>query len=144
LANKNPKTKHDPQPSKTPKKAGFDENPLRLRPAWRIGALEMVDPFGWHVLNEVTLHEIREKLRNFESMTLSELVGPKKSSHMVDVDQLCKDARDRLAELHLDDIEQLLSLRLTGRKRVWGILEHNVVILLWWDPNHLVCPGIKD
>jgi len=143
MGNKNPKAKFQPQPTKTPKK-GFDENPLRLRPAWRVGYMEMVDPYGWHVLNAATLNEVREKLKSFESMFLSELYGPKKHSHMVQVDQLCKDARARLTELHLDDVEELLSLRLTGKKRIWGILEHNVVILLWWDPNHLVCPSLKD
>jgi len=144
MGNKHPKAKLQPQPSKTPKKAGFDENPLRLRPAWRTGSMEMVDPFGWHVLDATTLTEIREKLKNFESMFLGDLYGPKKKSHMVDVNQLSKDARDRLAALRLDDVEQLLSLRLTGAKRIWGILEHNVVTLLWWDPKHLVCPSIKD
>jgi hypothetical protein len=106
--------------------------------------MEMVDPFGWHVVDAATLHEIRDKLRSFESMFLGELIGPKKNSHMVQVSQLCKDAQDRLAALHLDDLEQLLSLRLTGAKRVWGVLEHNVVTLLWWDPKHLVCPSLKD
>lgn len=144
MGNKHPKTKSQPQPSKTPKKAGFDENPLQLRPAWRIGSMEMVGPFGWHVIDAATLHEILEKLKHFETMYLRDLYGPKKKSHLVEISQMSKDARDRLTALHLDDIEELLSLRLTGTKRVWGILEHNVVILLWWDPEHLVCPSLKD
>jgi hypothetical protein len=74
LANKHPKTKHEPQPSKTPKKAGFDENPLHLCPAWRVGAMEMRDPFGWHDLDDKTLREIREKLKSFETMTLACLI----------------------------------------------------------------------
>ena len=144
MGDKHPKAKLQPEPAKVPKKAGFDENPLRLRPAWRIGHMEMIDPFGWHLLDKATLHEIREKLKNFETMYLGDIFGPKKQSHMVDVSQLCKEAKDRLSDLRLDEFEQLLSLRLTGKKRVWGILEHNVIILLWWDPNHLVCPSLKD
>lgn len=143
MGNKHPKAKLQPEPSKTPKKAGFDENPLRLKPAWRIGSMEMVDPYGWHVVDQATLNEIREKLRNFETMFLGDIFGPKKPSHMVEVHQLSKPARDRLVALNLDDQEQLLSLRLTGKKRIWGILEHNIVILLWWDPDHLVCPSLK-
>ena len=144
MAHKKPKLRTEPEPSKTPKKAGFDENPNRLRPAWRIGRMELRDPFGWHVLDAATLHEIRERLRNFESMTLAEFIGPKKPSHMITVDKLCKDARDRLTALHLDDYEELVSLRVTGAKRIWGIVEHNVIILLWWDPDHQVCPSLLD
>lgn len=143
MTNKRPKTKFEPQVSKTPKK-GFDENPYKLKPAWRVGQMEMCDPYGWHELGVAALADIREKLKSFETMLLGDFVGPKKSSHLVDVEQLSKAARDRLAELRLDDYEQLLSLRLTGRKRIWGILEHNVVILLWWDPEHQVCPSLRD
>lgn len=142
MGNKHPKTKVDPQPSKRPK-AGFNENPLLLRPAWRIGSLEMCDPFGWHEIDTETLTVIRDRLRNFESMNLIDFFGPKKKSHMVPVDQLCKEARDRLTELHLDDLEELASLRVMWSKRVWAQLEHNVFILLWWDPNHRVCPGLE-
>lgn len=103
--------------------------------------MEMCDPFGWREIDGKLLLEIREKLKSFESMKLSEIIG--KDNHPVEVSRLCKRAQDRLDELHLDDIEQLLSLHLTGPKRVWGILEHNVVILLWWDPNHEICPSLK-
>jgi hypothetical protein len=102
--------------------------------------MEMRDPFGWHKLSGPELLEIREKLKNFESMTLGEIL--RRNNHMVEVGILCKEAIDRLRELRLDDIDQLLSLRLTGVQRIWGILEHNVVILLWWDPDHLVCPSL--
>jgi len=140
MGSKNPKSKPVPAPTKTPRK-GFDENPNRLKPAWRIGAMEMRDPFGWHTLSGEELFEIHAKLRDFESMTLQEILGPR--HHRVPVQSLCKEATDRLAELHLDDIEELLSLRLTATQRIWGVLEHNVVILLWWDPDHQVCPSLK-
>lgn len=103
--------------------------------------MEMCDPFGWHQVDGESLLEIREKLRCFESMTFGEILG--RNNHLVGVSSLCKRAQDRLEELRLDDIDELLSLHLTGLKRVWGILEHNVVILLWWDPNHEICPSLK-
>jgi hypothetical protein len=103
--------------------------------------MEMCDPFGWHKIDGELLLEIHEKLRSFESMTLGEILG--RNNHCVEVSQLCKRAKDRLAEMHLDDNDELLSLHLTGLRRVWGILEHNVVTLLWWDPNHEICPSPK-
>lgn len=140
MAPKNPKTKANPQLSKTPRK-GYDENPLHLKPAWRVGYMEMCDPFGWHQTDAATLLQIREKLRSFESMTLGEILGP--NNHMVPIHTLCKEARDRVAVLHLDDIDELLSLRLGATERIWGILEHNIVTLLWWDPDHCVCLSVK-
>ena len=140
MADKKPKAKVSPQPTKIPRRV-YDEDPTRLSPAWRVGSMEMRVPFGWHQLTGSELSEIREKLKNFESMTLGEILN--RNNHRVSVGKLCKDARDRLKELKLDDIEELLSLRLTGIQRIWGILEHNIVILLWWDPDHLVCPSPK-
>jgi len=61
------------------------------------------------------------------------LVQAKKNNHFVPVDQLCKEARDRLAELRLDEVDGLTSLRLSGTERVWGIREYNVLMILWWD-----------
>ena len=114
----------------------------RFKPAWQISKLEMQDPFGWHVLDEKTLHNIREKLKNFESMTIHEIfVNGKKFNHSVPVEDLCTKAKNRLGELKLFDLEELHSLRLSGTERIWGILTQNVIALLWWDPEHEVCPA---
>ena len=57
MADKKPKARFDPHPAKTPRR-GFDEDPNRLRPAWRLGSMEMRDPFGWHNLSSTELFEI--------------------------------------------------------------------------------------
>lgn len=114
---------------------------MRLPPAWRVWRMEMCDPFGWHEIDATTLLLIYERLKNFETMALGKIIGPT-GSHMVPVYKLCKEARDRIQELRLDDIEELLSLRVTGVQRIWGILDSNIVTLLWWDPDHLVCPSL--
>ncbi len=104
----------------------------------------MREPFGWHEVDEPTLHEIRQKLKWFESMTINQIfVESKHVNHSVTRDKLCAEARKRLIELKLDDQDELHSLHLSGVKRVWGILSENVLTLLWWDPNHQVCPSYK-
>ena len=106
--------------------------------------MELVDPFGWHKLNETEIHEMRKKLSNFESMTWNQiLVVDRDRNHMVSLDRICKEACRRLEEIKQDDVGEVLSLRLTGVERVWGILEHNVVKLLWGDPLHQICPSLK-
>ncbi len=64
-------------------------------------------------------------------------------SHFIDVSALTKTARDRLAELGQDDEDELFSIRLTGRERVFGIRDRWIFKILWWDPDHQVCPSYK-
>lgn len=102
--------------------------------------MEMCDPFGWHEITKEKLSEIRTKLAGFENSTWSDLlVKGKKQNHSIPVDKLEKDARDRLVVLRLDDIDQLISLHLTGTERIFGIQHDIALTLLWWDPHHRVC-----
>lgn len=134
------------EPVSTVKQPKIAEQPTanESQPTWRIFHLEMCDPFGWHVLDRAKLEEILGKLREFEKLTWNEiLVVNKKRNHAVAVSELCKDARDRLRELNLDDYDELVSLRLSGVERVWGFRLREVLNLLWWDPDHEVCPSLK-
>lgn len=85
---------------------------------------------------------VLSRLKNFESMTWREIDG-NTGSHGVSLSSLSKEARDRLEEIRQDDAPELFSLRITGAARVWGILDEEVFRVLWWDPNHQVCPSIK-
>jgi hypothetical protein len=120
-------------------------NDNSLPPSWRLSMLEMVDPFGWHKIESVEkLREILGKLCELEALNWNEiLVIRKKQNHEVDVGDLSKDAQKRLVEIFQDDIDSLVSLRLSGVERVWGIREKAILKLLWWDPNHQVCPSLK-
>jgi hypothetical protein len=103
----------------------------------------MLHPFGWQDLDAVTLNEIRTKLAQFESMTWNEiLVDSKKQNHSVEVWKLSKEAQERLNATGLGDAEEVVSLRLSGRERVWGLRQGAVMLILWWDPEHAVCPSL--
>jgi hypothetical protein len=76
-------------------------------------------------------------------MTWSEiLVGSKKQNHSIKVTSLCPEAQARLRDLRLL-VEDVVSLRLSSRERVYGYLENGVLIVLWWDPEHRICPSLK-
>ncbi|HLV95230.1 MAG TPA: hypothetical protein VKS44_08580 [Candidatus Acidoferrales bacterium] len=112
--------------------------------AWRISRMEFCDPFGWHTVDKETLENIRSKLAEFEKRTLNEIfVASRKQNHGVPIKGLCSEAQKRLDELRLPDVEQLYCLRLSGTQRVWGFLTQNVLNLIWWDKDHLVCPSEK-
>jgi hypothetical protein len=105
--------------------------------------MELADRYGWHALDRPKLLEIQDKLSRFETMTWAEiLVVGKKQNHSVKVHRLCKDAQSRLTEIGQADLDQLVSLHLSGLERVWGKLEAGVLTLFWWDPNHEVCPSL--
>jgi len=106
--------------------------------------LEFCDPYGWHQVQQPVIDKIRERLKSFETMTWSEILNEgAKRNHLVSRNDLCKEAKDRLVVLKQDDVDHLLSLALAAKGRIWGILENSVVRLLWWDPEHSVCPSRK-
>ena len=141
-----PKAKSVPDISKTPQ-ASEARSYHTDHPSWRIGRLDLADPFGWHTVDAERLSIIREKLGQLETQTWGEiLVKAKKQNHSVGIGSLCKDARDRLNLIYRGniDIDELVSLRLSARERVWGILDQGVFSVLWWDPKHKVCPSLPD
>jgi hypothetical protein len=86
------------------------------------------------------LVQVLEKMKSFESMTWEQIDGPT-GSHGVEVGQLSRTAQQRLIQIRQDDVDQLFSLRITGRRRVWGIMDEHVFRVLWWDPEHQICPS---
>lgn len=142
--NKQPTFKEVVSTNKQPKIGSDPQDYYQKNPAWRISKMEFVDPFGWHILDVNKVLDIQKKLIGFESMTWREiLVDSRKQNHTVSVESLCKQARDRLTEIDLDDLDELTSLRLSGAERVWGILDQGIMNLLWWDPDHQVYPVEK-
>ncbi|HEV7503942.1 MAG TPA: hypothetical protein VGS07_03445 [Thermoanaerobaculia bacterium] len=106
--------------------------------------MEMVDPFGWHRVDGPTILYVRSRLAHFESMTWTEiLVQAKKQNHSIRVEDICSTAQQRLEALGLL-LDDVVSLRLSGRERVYGYLENGVLILLWWDPLHQICPSLRE
>jgi hypothetical protein len=106
--------------------------------------LQVRDPFGWHEIERGKIDDIRQKLIQFEGKSWNEiLIKGKRWNHSVLVDDLCKDAKDRLLNMGQDDVEELVTLHLSGLERIWGIRDMGVLKLLWWDPYHQVCPSLK-
>ena len=87
------------------------------------------------------VRDVRTKLAHYESMTWSSIEGP--NNHFVSVGDLAKAARDRLTAIRQDDVDELFSLRLSGKERIYGVRVEAVLRLLWWDPYHEVYPVEK-
>lgn len=131
----------DTPPASNKKPAAEPVDPSRHRPVWRVRQMDFDGPFGFCVLPAAAAQKILSKLGDFEGMTWQDI--ERGGSHNVSVEKLSKAARDRLTEINQDDLDELFSLRLSGKERIWGIRDRAVLRLLWWDPEHEVCPSIK-
>ena len=100
----------------------------------------MAGPFGWNALTVRDALRVRDRLRALESMTWQEILNaPHCPNHPIAIDALKSPARVRLRELRADDVEEVISLHVTGRQRILGLRHtHGTLALLWWDPNHSV------
>lgn len=90
-----------------------------------------------------TLHPL---LKDREDSTWQEIESAthgnkgKSNSHHVPIKNLCSEAQKRLREIKLDDIDEIYSLRLEGKLRIYGIRKYNYLKILWIDPNHEIYP----
>jgi len=138
---KGPKTLVSPASEKEPR-VGWQEDWREMRPAWRVSLLKMRMPFGWLTIGEANAIQVRDKLASYESMKWKEII-PSYRSHFVKITDLCPEAQDHLAAIQQDDVDSVVSLGIDQMSRVIGILEHNILKILWWDPEHEVCPSTK-
>lgn len=120
------------------------ESYLTKSPSW---AFYHIDCDKW-CIHEDFFTKITDKLCSFEKMTWQEILSAPKSgynstgskSHIISVEKLCREAQRRLEELHIHD-DELLSLRLSGKERIFGILDMGVLRIIWYDPDHQICPS---
>lgn len=88
--------------------------------------------------------EIGEKLKCFEQMQWKHLAADQQYHHSVPFYKLRKEAQEIAANMGIDDYEQIWSLRLTGKQRLWGVRDKGYFLAIWWDPDHCICPSIKS
>ncbi|PKK82404.1 MAG: hypothetical protein CVT49_13785 [candidate division Zixibacteria bacterium HGW-Zixibacteria-1] len=136
-----PTTKHQPGPPSI-RKSHDPEAFARLTPSWAVARIDRISEWGWDNISvDILWAEIHSKLRDFESMTWAEIMA--KGSHNIEKYKLIPRAQNRLSELRLDDLGELFSLRLTGKKRIWGILNNGILRIIWYDPQHQIYPSQK-
>jgi hypothetical protein len=69
-----------------------------------------------------------------------------KKHHFQPVDSLCDEAQKRLGQLRLDEVfeSEIFRFRDGGLGRLWGFVVADVFHVVWWDPEHRVCPTDQD
>jgi hypothetical protein len=97
------------------------------------------DVWGWGNLGfREFVRTIVHRLNNFETMTWQEITN-RKSCHPMPIKNICSKAQSRINELH-GDIDTLHQVDVSELGRVWGFRDRLTFYLIWYDPDHTVCP----
>lgn len=113
-------------------------------PTWSFRHLDHEGPYGWGDLkSRDMLLQILERLRMLEGLNWTSIVKDT-GSHNVSLAHasFCSEARQRLRRLQ-HFVDELFSLRVQGKPRIWGIKDGKVLRIIWWDPEHKICPSTK-
>ena len=85
-------------------------------------------------------------LLDYENLTWRELANQTSGrnrgtrNHHVKVSEILKEAQRLLRNSFVDDLEEIYSLRITGKVRFYGIIQDSVFHILWYDPKHEIYP----
>jgi hypothetical protein len=66
-----------------------------------------------------------------------------KKHHDQEVESLRSEAREALRQRKLSVIfgdNNIFRFRVDGTTRLWGFRQGRIFHIVWWDPNHEVCP----
>ena len=113
---------------------------MQMRPSWNFVDCDTDEACKWAFcesrLGGVIWKTILPKLRDFERMTWSDiLIAGKKQNHSIKKDELNKAAQERLSDLRIE-AEDVFSLRLGGKLRLYGLLIGPSFHIIWYDDNH--------
>ena len=140
-SDKQPKVAKEPAYAKTP----YAKNTPEIEGghlAWRFSACDRGGRWAWTNLQPAEKYkETVEKLHAFEKMNWNQILD--NGCHPISLGDIAKEAHDRLREINMDDLDELMSFRLSGKNRVWCVRSKSIMRILWWDPDHTVCPALK-
>ena len=144
MSNKRKKSsrKSNPKTQKTPTSI-TTQTTQEKNIVWNVSQIDDDGKWGWRGINcSFFFKAIWNTMRNFESTTWAQIEG--KAHHMIPVSRIIKSAQERLVELGHDDEDRLASFHINGQQRLWAIRRSvNQFYLLWWDPEHEICPSHK-
>ena len=139
--NRQKKVKHIQKPLAQKKPKIAKAPVVDISKYWSYSIFDKQGPFKPDKDQKYSIQDIFDSKKSFEIM---DTTSGNQGSHSVEVYKLCKEARDRLTELRLDDISSLFSFRLQGKQRIWcQKISGEPMRVLWWDPEHKVCPSQK-
>jgi len=143
MTKKQPKIapKNVPNAGKRPRIIEDPDSYLSKCPSWRFSRVDYDHPKWAFRINDI---DVLQRLSSLETMMWKDImIVDKKSHHHIKVEELIKEAQKRLIELDKKDVDELFSLRVNGKKRIFGILDDGNMFFLWYDKEHEICTSHK-
>lgn len=119
-------------------------------PVWVFTEIDKAGEFAFDLNRDEFRHqEVLEKMINYSNMTWSDIKKQthddrKSKHHAIAYEALSKAAQERLKAKHLEeDSDAVFSFALNNLLRIIGIRRGKEFSVLWYDPNHEVCPSTK-
>lgn len=139
----------DPDSSKRVKTVENPQSFFDQRPIWSFAKCDFEHDKWSMPCHKDCLSDLMKRLKDFEGMTWREIFsdtsGRKNNTknHPIPIVDIIKPAQRRLKEINLDDFEELYSLTITGRQRLWGVIVNGVYCVVWLDLDHEIFPSSK-
>lgn len=134
--------------AKIPKNKENPDTYLDKTPVWVFRRCDR-ESEKWNICEcENFKRDILEKLMSFEGMTWGEIQkasGGRQhgtNHHYIKLCDMTKQAQERALAIRLD-VDELFSLRLTGTKRLYGIINNGVYQMIWYTDEHDICLSEK-
>lgn len=101
------------------------------------------DEWGWdNIKFREFVKIIVRRLNDLETMAWQEITK-RTSCHPMPVQNICSKAQSRINEL-FKDIDTLHQIDVSEFGRVWGFRDRSMFYLIWYDPDHTVCPITRN
>ena len=112
------------------------------RIVFRLSWMDHDGDFSWAGLSTDDVRLVAQRCKSWETLRAGEFIGQTGTKPIPFVN-MSPVAQKRAAEIELDVFDGLWELRLGGKQRIWGLLDGHVFYIVWWDPDHQVCPSTK-
>lgn len=139
---KSPGRASTPEVDKLPRVGEALEHMGAQKFQWSFDKVDWGGPYCWSAVSaEKILKEVIPRLKLLEQSNWAEVQST--GSHAIEIENLIQAAQNRIKELYDDQCDSVYSLRIQGKERVFGVKDMAILRILWWDPEHEVCPSKK-
>lgn len=137
------------QRPKEPKNIQNPESFYDQTPVWSFSRCDF-DHSKWGICSETSCVEsVLKKLGSFEGQNWKDILcdtsgrNGNTKHHQIETHRIIKEAQARLNEINMGQYDTLYSMSISGKIRLWGIINQGVFFIIWLDRNHEICPSGK-
>lgn len=117
---------------------------------WRFDMIDRNGSFAFDLNRDDFNHkEVMEKMLEYSTMTWADIRKQthdrgKSKHHFLDAENLSPETKERINKMKLEQYSDMIfSFALQNKLRIVGIREREHFHVLWYDPNHEICPSKK-